>query len=189
MSLTITGGFLKGRRLLPLNKTSIRPTTAFLRQGLFNLLGNDLEGQTFLDLFAGSGLMGFEALSRGALRACFVEQDSVRALKIEENLAVLDLKSRGQVLRRPVLKALDLLKEPFDLIFADPPYAEFDKALFLEKLLAKIKSSPALGPHSRVFVEMPAVLKKQVEKLPFPGFQLKELRQYGSSLLTGFVSV
>ena len=101
-----------------------RPTTDRIKETLFNMLQNDLYGARFLDLFAGSGAIGIEALSRGAKEAVFVEKNPKAAACIKENLAFTKLAEGGKLLNMDVLQALHSLegKGAFDIIFMDPPY-------------------------------------------------------------------
>jgi 16S rRNA (guanine966-N2)-methyltransferase len=121
----IIGGALKGRRLSPLRGQSVRPTTDYLRESIFNILAGRVTGAVVLDLFAGAGSLGIEALSRGASSAVFVEK-SAQALKaLLRNIAACSLEERCTVVRRDVLRASNFLKATghrFDLVFADPPY-------------------------------------------------------------------
>lgn len=86
--LRVIGGIAKGKRLKTRNVKHLRPATDFVKEALFNILTNQVPGSLFLDLFAGSGSIGIEALSRGALKACFVERDPLNAELIRENLAI-----------------------------------------------------------------------------------------------------
>tara|TARA_B100000683_G_C12447874_1_gene538870 strand:- start:989 stop:1507 length:519 start_codon:yes stop_codon:yes gene_type:complete len=117
----IHAGNLKGRRIKTVKNAPYRPTTALARKSLFDTLGN-IEGKTFLDLFSGTGIIGFEACSRGVRHVMFVEK-SVRAnalLKI--NFALLGISDdRCQILKDDVFRFLKEDKK-FDIIFADPPY-------------------------------------------------------------------
>ncbi|MCM1157685.1 MAG: 16S rRNA (guanine(966)-N(2))-methyltransferase RsmD [Bacteroidales bacterium] len=101
-----------------------RPTTDRIKETLFNLLRGEIEGSCFLDLFSGSGGIGIEALSRGAAKACFVEQNRKAADIIRENLAFTRLAAQAEVMNCPVAAALPALqgKEQFDVVFMDPPY-------------------------------------------------------------------
>lgn len=137
----IVGGVARGRRLsVPARGT--RPTSDRAREALFNSLAAlvDLEGAHVLDLFAGSGAVGLEALSRGVAAAVFVESDRGAADVVKANLAALGLPG-GRVERRPVAAALAAGPQatpeaPFDVVFADPPYAldEDDLAAVLDAL-------------------------------------------------------
>ena len=122
--MRIIAGALKGRVLAPVQGRT-RPTAARVREAIFNILGAAVAEARVLDLFAGTGALGIEALSRGAAAAVFVE-DHPEALKgLRRNLETLGLVERSQVLPLPVAAALRKLAargEPFDLVFLDPPY-------------------------------------------------------------------
>ena len=122
--MRIIAGEWRGRRLHTAPGTATRPTADRVRETLFSMLASRLgsfEGLRVADLFAGSGALGLEALSRGAAHATFVEADAKAAAAIKANAAALGALSRAQILGG---SALSLPKsEPFDLIFADPPYA------------------------------------------------------------------
>lgn len=123
--MRIIAGDWRGRPIEAPPGQSTRPTADRLRETLFNMLASRLgsfDGLRVADLFAGSGALGLEALSRGAARAIFVESDSKAADVIARNAAKLGASDRVQVLRGSAL-ALPR-SEPFDLIFADPPYGE-----------------------------------------------------------------
>ncbi len=128
-------------RSLPLKTVEgmeTRPTTDRIKETLFNMLNSRIPGCRFLDLFAGSGAIGIEALSRGAAQAVFVEKNE-RALRcIRENLAFTHLSERGLVQAGDVLFALSVLEQeaagPFDLVCMDPPYGEGWERPVCEKL-------------------------------------------------------
>ncbi|TDX27874.1 16S rRNA (guanine966-N2)-methyltransferase [Modicisalibacter xianhensis] len=118
--LRIIGGRFR-RRLLPVaDSPGLRPTPDRVRETLFNWLAFDLAGRHVLDLFAGTGALGLEALSRGAERARFVESDAGVARLIEANLATLG--ATGQVVVRDALDFLDEPATPFGVVFLDPPF-------------------------------------------------------------------
>jgi len=123
--MRIIGGDAKSRRLRTLKGRSVRPTLGRVRQMLFDILGQEVAGCRFLDLFAGSGAVGIEALSRGAARGVFVEADRRAVGRIRENLAETDLAGNSRVMAARVETALDRLAaegEQFDIVFLDPPY-------------------------------------------------------------------
>ncbi len=125
--MKVTGGIYKGRFLKAATGLVSRPTTDKIRQSIFNILMNDIEDQEVLDIFAGSGALGIEAISRGAVSAIFVEQGFHQADAIKANLKSLGLSSR--LIRSDFRAACRLLNEEgkqFDLIFADPPYDKFN---------------------------------------------------------------
>ncbi len=117
--LRITAGSLRGRRI-PVPAFDVRPTSERARQAYFNIIGASIEGARFLDLFAGSGIFSFEALSRGAASATAVDYDKRNAAGIAKQSAAF-----GAPVNTPtgdVIAVLKRLKEPFDLVYADPPY-------------------------------------------------------------------
>src|SRR5207302_1965837 len=127
--MRVIAGKYRGRPLRSLRGMDIRPTSDRLRETLFNVLsaGNPaaLEGTVWLDLFAGTGAVGIEALSRGAAQVSFVESSPKACDLIEKNLASLGMKARFQVLRSDVAVALKRMESTLpsrDLIFLDPPY-------------------------------------------------------------------
>ena len=122
--MKITGGTLRGRRIRTCRDNSTRPLLSRLRKSLFDVIGERIKGITFLDLYAGSGAVGIEALSRGARRAAFVEKDFLSARIIEENIASYELFSQVKIWRKNVLAFLPVLLEgqKFDFIFVAPPY-------------------------------------------------------------------
>ncbi len=155
MSTRIVGGAAKGRRItVPASGT--RPTSERARAALFNTLAGvlDLDGARVLDLFAGSGAIGLEALSRGATHATFVESDRRAAHVLAANLAALALPG-AQLLRAPVEAVLaGSAGEPFDLVFADPPYALADDAV--QALLLRLVDGDWLAPGGIVVIERSA---------------------------------
>lgn len=121
--MRIIGGKAKGRRIF-VPKGRIRPTSDMIKEALFNMLPS-MEGKLFLDLFAGTGNVGLEALSRGAAKTVFVEKDSLFCDAIKKNLNACGFDSNYETISVSVEKGLKLLgkkKEKFNIIFADPPY-------------------------------------------------------------------
>ena len=123
--MRITGGSCRGRVLKTLSGKEIRPTSDKVREALFNILGPRAAGAAVLDLFAGSGSLGLEALSRGAERATFVEKDRRALAVIRQNVEKLNFEDRGRLERFDVLSGSTRLRRldgPFDIVFLDPPY-------------------------------------------------------------------
>lgn len=121
--MRVTGGTVKGRRLRTTRAKAMRPTTDTARRTLFDILGSRPHGAVVLDLFAGAGSLGIEALSRGAREAVFVERDREACAAIAQNLDLTGFEGQGMIRRAEVLKALSAGPErPFDLVFIDPPY-------------------------------------------------------------------
>ena len=119
--MRVVAGRLRGRRITAAPGRATRPTSDRVREALFSILGA-VEGAAVLDLFAGSGALGIEALSRGAAAADFVETDARAMAAMEANLAALRLEG-ARVHRRDALAYLRGAPGPYDLIFADPPYS------------------------------------------------------------------
>lgn len=123
--LVVTGGVLCGRRLRPPSDRAVRPTAARVREALFSILGQQLDGQRVLDLFAGTGSIGIEAASRGASEVVFVEKDPSHVRIIESNIMLIEEFAASQVVRRDACSSLAGLARadrPFDFVFMDPPY-------------------------------------------------------------------
>jgi 16S rRNA (guanine966-N2)-methyltransferase len=117
----ITGGALRGRRL-EVPRSDVRPTSERARQAFFNIVRDRLEGARFLDLFAGTGIFSFEAVSRGAREAVAVDASRPNIAAIEKSARALEAPVRG--LAGDALQALPRLgTEPFDVVYADPPYS------------------------------------------------------------------
>jgi 16S rRNA (guanine966-N2)-methyltransferase len=134
-------------RLLKFPPTAqLRPTPDRVRETLFNWLGQRLDGLACLDLFAGSGALGFEALSRGAARAVMVEADRAAAQALRENVEVLRAEG-AQVVQRDAMAYLGEAGEKFDVAFIDAPYASDLALRAMQKLPAR------LNPGARVYVE------------------------------------
>jgi len=134
--MRVVAGELGGRRLVTPDGTSTRPTTDRVREAIFNSLGSSgvLEGAVVADLFAGSGAVGIEALSRGAARCVFVERDRAALRALNGNLDALDLVDRTKVLGADALSVAGTIDA--DIVFADPPY-DFD---MWDSLLSRINA-------------------------------------------------
>jgi len=135
--MRIIAGIAKGRRLRSVRGVALRPTSDRMRESLFSILGRRVDGARFLDLYAGAGSVGLEALSRGAAEAVFVESHRPTARLIKENAAVCGLQECARVLAMPVEAALARLVrrgEQFELVFVDPPYGTGGARAALEEL-------------------------------------------------------
>ena len=119
----ITLGSFKGRKIRTHRKAPYRPTPARLREAFFQSKHVRIKGARFLDVFAGTGIMGFYALSCGAVHVTFIEQDARVCREIRKNLELLGIESKGRVLQGRVEKILQVPSgEPFDLVYFSPPY-------------------------------------------------------------------
>ena len=135
--MRIITGRARGTKLVTLEGNNTRPTSERVKEAVFSMIQFDIEGRNVLDLFAGSGQMGLEALSRGALKATFVDNSKNAVTVIKQNVAKTHFESESQVV---LANADDYLKrikgrEKFDLVFIDPPYATGVQAKMLELLL------------------------------------------------------
>jgi len=120
--MRVVAGQFRGRRLTAPRGTSVRPTSDRVREALFSILGDRVVDARVLDLFAGSGALAIEALSRGAASATLVESDRAAVDAIRANLEPLE-DAQSQVVKADVLRWLAAERGPYDLVFADPPYS------------------------------------------------------------------
>lgn len=152
--MKIIGGAYRNRLLKAPKSDTTRPTLAILRKAVFDILQPCITDATFLDLFAGSGLMGLEALSRGASHATFVENDRAALRTIRENIHTLGVQDQCTLLPLDALRAMRTCakkKQPFDIIYIDPPYDAGDK--LLPELLLFIDAHDLLAPGGTLFLE------------------------------------
>jgi 16S rRNA (guanine966-N2)-methyltransferase len=171
----VIAGRLGGRRLVAPRGLATRPTSDRVREALFAMLG-DVSGAVVLDLYAGTGALGIEALSRGAARAAFVENARPAIAALRENLASLALSDRAKVFAQPALRAMPALgrEGPFDLLFLDPPYAAIAG---VPGLVAALEASCAIAGGARLVVE-------HATRDPAPelsGLTLEASRAYGDT--------
>jgi 16S rRNA (guanine966-N2)-methyltransferase len=140
--MRVIAGTYRSRILKSLKRLALRPTSDRLRETLFNVLGPGVAGSRFIDLFAGTGAIGIEALSRGALEVVFVENHAPAATLIRRNLESLGIRKGATVLAADAIRGLEMLasgkkdkRAPYDYVFLDPPYAAAkDYARVLESL-------------------------------------------------------
>ncbi|MFX4261699.1 16S rRNA (guanine(966)-N(2))-methyltransferase RsmD [Pelotomaculum propionicicum] len=178
--LRVISGSAKKRKLKTPPGMGVRPTSDRVKEALFNILGNSVPDCSFLDLFAGSGNIGIEALSRGAASAVFVENNYKNLLVIKENLHLTGLEDKARLIRgevAAVLSGLGLENQAFDIIFLDPPYLK-DYEI---KTLAAIARHRLLKPDGRVIVE-----SSKNQHLPPDAGGLEIIRQekYGDTVLS-----
>ena len=146
----IIGGSLRGSKLPFKENRSIRPTEGKTKETLFNWLLNDLEGKTCLDMFAGTGSLGIEALSRGAKEVVFVEKQKKLADSLKTNLKRLQVYSSSKVLNANAFSIdFDNLPYKFDILFIDPPFREN----LIQRSLDFVKSSNLLTPKALIYLE------------------------------------
>lgn len=151
--MRIVGGSFRGRKLHSPKGDQIRPTTDKVREAIFNIIRSSVPGARVLDLFAGTGALGLEALSRGAVQAVFVDHGTEAVRLIQANIELCKARERARVLHGPVphiLHGLAREGQGFDLIFMDPPYGEdhIEKALSLLSGVAR-DGSLVVAEHHR----------------------------------------
>jgi len=182
--LKILSGDARGRVLKTLRSDdlSIRPMLGRIKKSLFDIIRPRLQGAEFLDLFAGTGAVGLEALSNGARRVVFVEQSPVSLGLIKENLDMLGYGAKGVIQRADVTAGLAWLKLKFDIVFMGPPYKDENKRpLFL--------TTPAIlsAVNSGLVAEGGWMICQHHKKEPVraaPGFEIFRQEQYGDTIVT-----
>ena len=177
--MRIVAGKFKGREIKGPSNTATRPTSDRVRESIFNILahGSDrfiLEDARVLDLFAGTGALGLEAISRGAKFCCFVEEDAAARGVIRANADSCGVIGQTRIWRRD---ATDLgscaPQSPYDLVFADPPYGKG----MGEKSLAAVLEGGWLNPAGVAVLEEAA----RITVVDVPGFKLLDIREYGDT--------
>ena len=154
-----------------------RPTTDRVKEGLFNIIQFDIEGRKVLDLFAGTGQLGIECLSRGAASAVFVDRRTDAVKLIRENLKATRLSDKARVVSGDSMEFLKSLRESFDLIFLDPPY----EAGLLEPAIAHIAKFDILSPHGIIVAEHPVGMALPALAAPY---RLHRTYRYGKIALS-----
>ena len=180
--MRIVGGRFRGTRLAAPGaagggEAHLRPTSDRVREALFNLLVHGdypaIEGARVLDLFAGTGALGFEALSRGAARAVFIDEGAAARGLIRRNIDTLGVIGQTKLWRRDATRLGPCRGEPYDLIFADPPYGKGLGA----RALASARAGGWIAPGATVVLEEAAT----AEIDPPPGLALADDRRYGET--------
>lgn len=189
MSLRIIGGAFRNRLLKSPKGEQTRPTLAVMRKAVFDILQSKVEGSCFLDLYAGSGAMGLEALSRGANHATFVETDRFALRCIEENCRELKVQEQTTILGYDCLLALKKMakeKKQFDIVYVDPPYAASAHLKLLQEILNFFDSHPLLNTAGTLFLEeaVPPILKP--ETLQLSSMRHVDTRSFSRSVLHQF---
>jgi len=152
MRLRITAGYLKGRFINVPKSDLVRPTTERVRETLFNILNNKIsfEGIKVLDLYSGSGALGFECLSRGAGEIHFVEQNSIIYRTIEENIKLLKVAEQCKIFKMAAIKFSSIkIDNGYDLIIADPPFFKND----IYNVVVNLLKNKYLRSHCLMIIE------------------------------------
>ena len=175
--MRIISGTAKGRKLKTLAGDDVRPTSDTVKEGIFSAIQFDIEGRRFLDLFAGSGQMGLEALSRGAESATFIDSSAESVKILKDNISTLGFDSASKVLRTDAISYLSLCSDKFDIAFLDPPYA----AGILEKALSLVCDK--MSDYGTVICEHPpeVTLPEDIK-----GFSVYKKYRYGKINVTTY---
>ena len=180
--MKITGGQIRGRRLAAPKNLEIRPSSNKVREAIFNIIGQDLSGSRVLDMFSGTGILGLEALSRGATLAIFVDHARQSLSLIGKNLALCGYEHLGHLCNWDLSKGLPrsrpFIDTTYDLVFLDPPYGSHLATGVMEKLAV----SEHLEPGALIVLET----GKVADTAQFLPLQLIETRIYGDTKLTIF---
>jgi 16S rRNA (guanine(966)-N(2))-methyltransferase RsmD len=175
--MRVIAGSAKGTRLQAVPGSGTRPISDRVKEALFSILGATLLDARVLDLFAGTGSVGIEALSRGAAKAVFVEKQSRAVRTIRSNLRLTRLQTQAQVVQADVFKFLTREPEPFDLVYIAPPQY---LGLWSKTLLALEEWPGWLARNGLVVVQ---IFPKEYEPLSLARLYLSDRRKYGSTLL------
>ncbi len=178
--MRVIGGKLRGRKLSTVHGGGIRPTADRLREAIFNILAGRVRDSLVLDLFAGTGSLGIEALSRGALFSVFIDNNQAALAVIHSNLKKCEIEDRAKVLKWNIVKNLNCIRLPdqtFDLIFLDPPY---DRG-FIRSALLHIQ-------HQRLFTGETCVIVEHSPAESIPAdisvYDIADQRRYGKTLVS-----
>ncbi len=150
--MRVIAGEFKGRHLKAVPGSNTRPTSDKVKESIFHMLGPFFEGGLCLDLFAGSGSLGIEAVSRGMDKVIFIEKSSVAIRMIHKNVEMLKIESQCEIYRNDAFRALQILSKKnlqFDLIILDPPY---DKGLY-QKVIDYIAEKDLLQSKGKLYIE------------------------------------
>lgn len=180
MTIRVIGGELKGRKLLTVPGIKTRPTADRVRESIFDILDFRVLDASVLDLYAGTGAMGIEALSRGAESVVFADDNPAALSTLKKNLKDCSLENRSRTLKWNILQNLNILrayKPAFNLVFIDPPY---DKKMVRPTLL-NLGVSRCLANSATVVIE-----HATQEPIPgnLPGFNITDQRRYGKTLVS-----
>ena len=174
--IRVAGGEARGRRLKA--PKGIRPTQGMVKEAIFNIIGPGIAGVRVLDLFAGSGALGIEALSRGAASVTFVDREPRGLAILRQNLDTLDLKARSNIVRSEVVRWLEASPDEIKragVVFMDPPYEDLALDRALKVIDREVSDATVLVEHSRRH-RLPALARLHVDRE----------RRYGDTMVTVF---
>jgi len=185
--MRIIAGTARGRRIFSVSKNlPVKPISDRIKQSLFDIIRPRITGAMFLDLFAGTGNVSYEALSRGAVRAVMVDREPACIKNIHRNLAHLGFEERAKVLRGDILKPLDWLlaysdNEGYDLIFMGPPYRDINNKMlaFSEPALKNVAQAQLLAKNGIIMLQT-----HKTEEFAVPdSLEIYRVEKYGDTLM------
>ncbi len=155
--MRVITGEARGRRLITLDGDDVRPTTDKVKEGIFNAIQFEIPEANFLDLFAGSGQIGIEAISRGAKHCCFVDASKRSLDVVRENLKNCGFEERASVFLGDALSYAEHSRETFDIVFLDPPYRKHIIDKVLPAIASKVSDGGVIVCETSAEEELPAV--------------------------------
>jgi len=178
--LRVIAGNLKGRKLAPFKGMGIRPTSDRIRESIFSILSHRVQGAVVLDLFAGTGALGIESLSRGARAACFIDHNPHAVALVKKNVDICRLSDRASIIQWNAAENLNCLRSiplHFDLVFMDPPYRQN----VISSTLSSLCRSGRLEHEASLILEHSAA--ESLPEIP-PPLSLRDQRKYGKTLVS-----
>ncbi|MGE0085349.1 MAG: 16S rRNA (guanine(966)-N(2))-methyltransferase RsmD [Desulfococcaceae bacterium] len=176
--MRIIAGEFRGRKLLSVRGMKTRPTSDRIRENIFNILSDAVQDAVVLDLFAGTGAMGIEALSRGARYALFIEQNRDALAAVSQNIRNCSLENRARIMRWDIVKNLSCIRNlpnPFTLVFMDPPY---DKNM-VKPALQNLIQSGSLSAGAVIVAEHSVTETVHTQEL-----EITDQRKYGKTAVS-----
>lgn len=182
--MRIIGGKFKGLKLIPPSDLGIRPTSDRFKEALFSILDSkkyniNIYNSKLIDIFSGTGALGIEALSRGAKKVYFLDQDSKSIQIIKTNISKLKINDQDditiKIIKEEATKALKKLNEIFDIVFMDPPYNKN----IIKEILENLKNHNLINTNSYIFAE-----SDKTEIVDCNGYEVLDTKIYGKSKLT-----
>jgi 16S rRNA (guanine(966)-N(2))-methyltransferase RsmD len=176
--MRVTAGRFKGRQIKTVKSNDVRPTLSKIRESIFNMIQDQVSDARMLDLFAGSGIMGLELISRGGKEVVFIEKNPLIVKTLRENLKNFDFEY--SIYLNDALKALDKLAgNKFDIIFVDPPYL----LGLIPEIIQKIKNNSLLSNSGIIILEHPTKFNFD-ETIQSNGFEIYKNKTYGDTAIT-----
>lgn len=177
----IVGGDLKGRSIkIPKTKLT-RPSTSYSRKVIFDTISSLIKDSIVLDLFAGSGSLGIEAISRGANEVYFVDENQKPINTLKENVNTLKIEAKCKIIKQDAVKYIKKNQEPLDIIFIDPPYAYCTSKL--KTIFDTIKDKELLKQNGIICLEIPTRKSKEIQTITLSKYSIYKEKKKGETTL------